>query len=447
MIQRIGLVAAREFLAIVTRKGFLIGLLMMPILLFLFAIFGPRILNSHGPRVNGQVELIDPTGAVAAELKAALEPQAIAARRARNATAEGATQGPAAPRSSATSIPRITVLERPSTDDLQRDKRWLVTTSTAGAPHLGLVIVHPDAVVRAAGHADYGSYDLYLAAHVDEATEAAIHDGMREALIGARLQHSGIDRQAVESSMTIVQPTVTVVTRAGEHPSRRGFARLLPIICVVLLFIGIMSGGPALMTSTVEEKSSRIAEVLLAAVSPVELMAGKLLGLLGVGLTIVAVYLCLGVFALGEYSLAGNLDPMLIVYLLVFYLLASMVYGGLMLAIGAAVNQVAEAQSLLGPVMFLLIVPYLLSFMVGAAPNSALSVALSFIPPINSFVILARLASATPPPLWQVLGSMLAGVAGAVVVVWFAAKVFRIGLLMHGKPPNFATLVRWARMA
>jgi len=446
MIQRIGLVAAREYVATVSRKGFLIGLLVTPVLIFLFAVLGPRIMNSRSPRVSGQLELIDPTAVVAPELKASLEPQAIAARRARG-TAEGAPQGPAAAAQLTASIPQITLLEPPRTDDINQDKRWLVTTSTMGAPHLGLVVVHPDAVVRAAGRSDYGSYDLYLAAHVDEATETAIRDGMQDALIGARMKQSGIDRQAVEASMRVASPTVTVVTAAGAQPSRRGFARMLPIICVVLLFIGIMSGGPALMTSTVEEKSSRVVEVLLAAVSPVELMAGKLLGLLGIGLTIVAVYLGLGVFALGEYSLAGNLDPMLIVYLIVFYLLASMVYGGLMLAIGAAVNQVAEAQSLMGPLMFLLLVPYLLSFMVGAAPNSALSVALSFVPPLNSFVILARLASATPPPLWQVLGSMLAGLAGAAVTVWFAAKVFRIGLLMHGKPPNFATLIRWARMA
>jgi ABC-2 type transport system permease protein len=447
MIQRIGLVAVREYTATVSRKGFIFGLLLTPILVFLFVVLGPRILNSRSPRVSGQLALIDPTAVVAPELKAALDPQAIAARRARSGPAQGAPmQGPDAAAQLAT-IPQISVLERPSTDDVQRDKRWLITTSTPGVPHLGLVVVHPDAVMRAAGHADYGSYDLYLAAHVDDATETAIRESMQEALISARMKQSGIDRQAVESSMRVVGPTVTVVTAAGAQPSRRGFARLLPVICVVLLFIGIMSGGPALMTSTVEEKSSRVVEVLLAAVSPVELMAGKLLGQLGIGLTIVAVYLCLGVLGLGAYSLAGNLDPMLIVYLIVFYLLASMVYGGLMLAIGAAVNQVAEAQSLMGPVMFLLLVPYLLSFLVGAAPNSALSIALSFIPPINSFVILARLASATPPPLWQVLGSMLAGLAGAAITVWFAAKVFRIGLLMHGKPPNFATLIRWARMA
>jgi ABC-2 type transport system permease protein len=95
----------------------------------------------------------------------------------------------------------------------------------------------------------------------------------------------------------------------------------------------------------------------------------------------------------------------------------------------------------------LVLVPYMLVPMIGQAPNSTISVVLSFIPPFNSFAMLARLASGTPPPLWQVFGSMVAGVAAACIAVWFAAKVFKIGLLMHGKPPNFATLVRWARMA
>jgi ABC-2 type transport system permease protein len=447
MIERIGLVAARDFLATVSRKGFLVGLLVMPILIMLFVVLGPRILNSHSPRVNGRLELIDPTGALAPELKAALDPRAIAARRARNETSQGpASQGPAGA-AAAASIPRITVLERPSRDGLEQAKRWLTAPGTPGDAHLALAVVHPDAVVRSAGHAEYGSYDLYLAAHVDEATEATIGDGLREALIAARMRQSGIDRQAVESSLRIAKPTVTVVTSAGEQPTRPVFARLLPFICGILLFIGIISGGQTLMTSTVEEKSSRVIEVLLAAVSPVELMAGKLLGQLGVGLTIMAVYLGLGVLALGEYSLAGMLDPLLIVYLIVFYLLAYLVYGGLMLAIGAAVNQIAEAQSLMGPVMLLLVAPYVLVPMIGMAPNSTFSIAMSFIPPINSFAILARLASATPPPFYQVLGSIAAGLAGAAVAVWFAAKVFRIGLLMHGKPPNLATLVRWARMA
>jgi ABC-2 type transport system permease protein len=138
---------------------------------------------------------------------------------------------------------------------------------------------------------------------------------------------------------------------------------------------------------------------------------------------------------------------MLIVWLLAFFLVTYLVFGALMLAIGAAVNQIADAQSLLGPVMLLLIAPYMLAPIIGQAPNSVFSVAVSFIPPINTFAMMARLATVTPPPVWQVLLSLLIGVAAAAGAVWFAAKVFRIGLLMHGKPPNLATLIRWARQA
>jgi ABC-2 type transport system permease protein len=158
-------------------------------------------------------------------------------------------------------------------------------------------------------------------------------------------------------------------------------------------------------------------------------------------------YAGLGIFALWSFTMLGLLDPMLVVYLLVFFLITYLVYGALMLAIGAAVNQMAEAQSLMGPVMIMLILPYVLSPMIGQAPNSALSVALSFIPPINTFVMMSRLASETPPPAWQVWLTVLVGIGAACASVWFAAKVFRIGLLMHGKPPNLATLVKWARQA
>jgi ABC-2 type transport system permease protein len=442
MMQRIWMVAARDFTATVSGKGFLLGLLLMPVLIVVLAVLGPRILNSRSPDIVGQVAVVDPTGAVSSGLREALAPEAIAARR-----RQILENGPGPGGLGNLSIPHISVVERPPGEPLQNDKEWIAQPATGRNRHLALVVVHPDAVVRETGNSEYGSYDLYISPRLDEGTETVIIGGMRQALVSARLKADKIDPGAVQASMRVVPPTSVTVGANGERQTQRGVARLLPVICGVLIFIGVITGGQILMTSTVEEKSSRVVEVLLAAVSPVELMWGKLLGQLGVGLVILAIYIGLGILALVQYSLMGLLDPMLILYLLVFYLLAYLVYGALMLAIGAAVNRIADAQSLMGPVMILLVAPYVLVPMIGRAPNSTLSVAFSFIPPINSFAMLARLASGTPPPLWQVFGSVAAGVAGACLAVWFAAKVLKIGLLMHGKPPNFGTLVKWARMA
>jgi ABC-2 type transport system permease protein len=189
-----------------------------------------------------------------------------------------------------------------------------------------------------------------------------------------------------------------------------------------------------------------VVEVLLAAVSPLELMWGKLLGQLGVGLVTLGIYVALGVLALMQFAMFGLVDPMLLVWLFLFFLVAYLVFGALMQAVGAAVSQIADAQSLMGPIMLLLVVPYVLTPVIGRAPDSTIAVVSSFVPPVNAFAMMARLASSSPPPVWQVLLSLLAGLAGAVVAVWFAAKIFRVGLLMHGKPPSLGTLVKWARM-
>ena len=118
-----------------------------------------------------------------------------------------------------------------------------------------------------------------------------------------------------------------------------------------------------------------------------------------------------------------------------------------MAAIGAAVNEPREAQAFMAPVMIVMMLPWMLWFWIARDPNSAFATVTSFLPPINTFVMLLRLTSTTPPPWWQIWVSIAIGVASAYVALWFAAKVFRVGLLLHGKPPNFSTLIRWVRMA
>jgi ABC-type Na+ efflux pump permease subunit len=174
-------------------------------------------------------------------------------------------------------------------------------------------------------------------------------------------------------------------------------------------------------------------------------MAGKLLAHMAVSLVAMSLYIALGLLTLASFSLFGLLDLSLIFYLLVFFLLAFFMIGSLMMAVGAAVNDMREAQSLMMPMMLIMMAPWILWMPISRNPDSALALVVSFLPPLNSFGMLLRLASTSPPPAWQVWLSIAVGIAGVVGAVWLAAKVFRIGLLMFGKPPDFATLIRWIR--
>jgi ABC-2 type transport system permease protein len=155
----------------------------------------------------------------------------------------------------------------------------------------------------------------------------------------------------------------------------------------------------------------------------------------------------MGLVLLFSFTLLGLLDLSLLLYLVVFFAITYLVVGALMAAVGAAVNDMGEAQSLMTPIMLLLVTPWVLWFPISRDPNSLLSTFISFVPPVNTFAMLLRLASPAPPPVWQVWLTIGIGAVSVVAALWFAAKVFRVGLLMHGKPPNFATLVRWVRMA
>jgi ABC-2 type transport system permease protein len=451
-MRKVGLVAAREFVATVGNKGFMIGLLIMPAAGLLFLAIGPRMMNARSPQVRGEVGVIDPTGGVIAQVRGALDPVTIEARRTENARrtlTQAAGQVAASDeviRRAVGQIPSLRVVERPADPDMERAKDWLTEQEPADR-HLALIVVHPDAAVRADGRPEYGSYDLYVSTGLDDATESVIYEGLRQALVSARFEAASLDQAAIETIMRVSRPRSVIVAADGEQQAQRGFTRALPFILGLLMFMGVILGGQTLMTSTIEEKSSRVVEVLLAAVSPLELMAGKLLGQLAVGLLAMGMYVALGILALFSFTMLGLLDPMLVVYLIVFFLITYLVFGALMAAIGAAVNQMADAQSLMGPVMLLLIAPYIMTPMIGRAPNSTFSVVVSFIPPVNTFAMMARLASDAPPPAWQVWVTALVGIGAACGAIWFAAKIFKIGLLMHGKPPNLATLIRWARAA
>lgn len=227
-----------------------------------------------------------------------------------------------------------------------------------------------------------------------------------------------------------------------------------PVVFVYLLWVSVFTVAQMLLTNTVEEKSNRIIEVLLSSVSPVELMAGKIAGIAVTGLTIVGSWML--VFFLGAKFvprlmatsglpdlsvLAG--DPVLIGSFLIYFLLGYLLFAALLVGIGAVCTTLKEAQNLMGPVTLMLLVPLLSMIPIGRDPNGVLAKVMSYIPPFTPFVMMNRAAG--PPTLGEYALTALLLVVSIGVALWAAAKVFRIGVLLTGKPPKLKEIVRWVR--
>jgi ABC-type Na+ efflux pump permease subunit len=217
----------------------------------------------------------------------------------------------------------------------------------------------------------------------------------------------------------------------------------LPMFVLVLMFMSVMTGAMHLLNAIIEEKMSKISEVLLGSVTPVQLLLGKLLGVVAVSLLLTFVYLAGGIYALLSFGRVDLVDPVLIGWFLVYLVCAALMFGAVFLAVGSACSDLKDSQSMVQPAMMLILLAYLASFVVMQAPDSALAVGLSFVPTMTPFVMMLRMVMPPGPPLWQVLASVALLIGFTALTVWAGARIFRVGLLMQGKPPNFPELLKW----
>ncbi|HUL74503.1 MAG TPA: ABC transporter permease, partial [Vicinamibacterales bacterium] len=220
---------------------------------------------------------------------------------------------------------------------------------------------------------------------------------------------------------------------------------LLPFGMMYLLFIALMSSAPQLLTAVIEEKMSRISEVLIASISPFQLMMGKLLGVAAVSALLALVYFGGAMYAAAQAGAWDLIQPALMGWFVVFLLCAVLIFGSVFVAIGAACSDLKDSQSMMQPVMVFLLLPMLISPVILRTPGSTFSVVASFIPTATPFLMLMRLAMTPPPPMWQVALSLVLTLGTAALFVWAAGRIFRIGLLMQGKPPNLPELLKWIR--
>ncbi len=272
-----------------------------------------------------------------------------------------------------------------------------------------------------------------------------------------RMADEEIDPQVARWIQEPVRWEMLKVTDTGEEEAveqRDKLRQWAPVAFVYLLWISVFSVSQMLMTNTVEEKSNRVIEVLLSSVSSMELLAGKIVGIATTGLTLVGSWLL--VFFLGtkfvprllgappSFDLAAlATDPVYIGSFLVYFLLGYLLYAAVLVAMGSLCNTVTDAQNMMPVVLLVLIIPLLTMVPIGQDPNGVLARGMSFIPPFTPFVMMNRAAG--PPAMWEYVATTLLLVVSILVAWWAGAKVFRIGILLTGKPPKIREVLRWVR--
>lgn len=220
-------------------------------------------------------------------------------------------------------------------------------------------------------------------------------------------------------------------------------AFLIPFGILMLIFISIQMTTPVLLNSVIEEKMRRIAEVLLASVSPFQLLMGKLLGGVGVGLTFSATYMLSLALSLRYFERANWIAEGAYGWFFIFALVGMLSFGALFAAVSAASQDLKDTQNFAGVIILLLVIPLAFSIVVVEVPDGPLATVVSFIPPISVMTMMTRVAIPPGPEMWQVLLSLGLNVVFAIFAVWAASRIFRIGILSQGKTPEWKELIRW----
>ena len=277
-----------------------------------------------------------------------------------------------------------------------------------------------------------------------------------EAVHERRLERAGIDPAIVQRAEqpVVVEPerlseasAAGETTEAGEANAPKQASEtqmmLVPFGLMMLMWMVIFLAAQPMLESVMEEKSQRIAEVLLGSVNCFQLMLGKLLGGIGGSLTVLAVYGLGGYLVARHYGVADTVPLRIVPWFIIFQVLAVLSFGSIFMAIGAAVNQMKEAQGMLLPAWLVFMYPLFVWFAVVREPNAGFATWLSLVPPGIPLMMVLRIAASGAVPLWQPLLGVLIMLAFTLAVVAAAGRVFRIGILAQGKAPTLLEMARW----
>ena len=282
---------------------------------------------------------------------------------------------------------------------------------------------------------------------------------MRNAVNGAvrsqRLADANISEDKLKSLSQSVAVSVKQISEEGNEKDSDG-TFFAAFIVGLMIYITLQVYGQQIMAAVIEEKETRIAEILFSSAKPFELMMGKLVGVGLAGLTQLAIWiasaLILVIFGLANLSAAGmsialpDITPLTVVYFFIFFILGFFLYATIYALIGSMVTTVQEGgQFALIPVM-VLVIGFYLCFAVIRDPNSSLSFWASVAPFVSPLTMPVRILAETPP-FWQIALAIALNGAAIAGLVWLAARVYRVGMLMYGKKATIPEVWKWIRQS
>jgi ABC-type Na+ efflux pump permease subunit len=434
-MRKILMLARREYKAAVHTKGFIIGLMLAPVLMG-GSLLGMVLLKDRVDTTDRTVAVIDRSGLVAEALVEAAEKRNAGEIHDKET---GKKTKPAY---------LIDIVE-PDGKEPGAQRVRLSDRVRSGELHafieIGSGVLHPR--------------DDAEAARISYYAKNAVMDDLREwvgwpingHLRWLRLREVGVVESAVDDVFdwrpVEALGLVSVDAETGEireaQRSSEAEALGVPFAMVMLMFIMMLMGAIPQISAVMEEKSQRIAEVLLGSVTPSQLMAGKIFGALAVSLTASAVYVVVGIFALGHMGLADRVPYYILPWFFLYMVTAMVMLGSMMVGLGAACNDAKEAQSITPVAMLPVLIPMFVITPVILHPNSAFATWLSLVPPFTPMIMLLRQASQSGIPSWQPVVGVVGMLVYTAFSVWAAGRIFRVAILMQGQPLKLAKIVRW----
>jgi ABC-2 type transport system permease protein len=425
------IVATSEFTTLVQSKAFILGLLLMPV--FMGIAVGVQKFTRDATDIKDRpFVIVDRSGALAGPLKAAADEW----NHANAANDAGPQSQPRFLPSDAAFDPTDEQARAALSDRVRRDEIFAFVEIPSD-------VLNPDTKSTINYYSNHPGY---------RTLPAWIQSTLNREILNQRFRSASIDRAVVSrltqrvdlSELGLLERNAAGTIKAASKVDKVR-TTAIPLGMMMILLFSVMSSAPQLLNSVIEEKMSRISEVLIGSITPYELMMGKLLGSAAVSVLLAAIYMTGGVMMARHYGYGDAIRMSDLAWVVVFLSVAVFMFGSIFITIGAACSDLKDAQGMMAPAMLLLMLPWMTWFSILNAPESPVSVALSLFPTATPFLMLLRIAIPPGPPAWQIaLGVVLTG-ATAVFMVHAAGKIFRTGLLMQGKAATFGEMWKWVR--